>query len=260
MNYQFITVSQSEHILLIQLNRPDKCNAMHGPMVAELLHAVQTFSADDSRLLMLSGKGEHFCAGGDIAWMVQMTSGSEDKNAEDAQLLADLLYQLYSCPKPTLALVQGAVRGGGLGLVGACDFAIAAKDASFALPEVKIGITPSIISPYVIAAIGERAAHYYFLTGESFDADRAKQLGLVQQVIDKESLTSVAISLAQIVMKNSPLALTAAKQLIRYVAKEKITQGLAQKTGEHLSDLRRTPQAQEGLQAFIEKRHPHWSK
>jgi methylglutaconyl-CoA hydratase len=169
MAHEFILADSNHHIATLTLNRPDKHNAMHAPMIHELLKALATFAADNSRILLIQAQGENFCAGGDIAWMQKIAKSSETENIEDAQLLADLLYQLYTYPKPTIVLTQGRTLGGGLGIVSAADIVIAADNAQFALPEVKIGLTPSMISPYVIAAIGQRAAHYYFLTGEIFN-------------------------------------------------------------------------------------------
>jgi methylglutaconyl-CoA hydratase len=258
MSTQSIIVEKSEYIATICLNRPEKRNAIHGPMVTELLQALKTFAADNSRVLILKGQGAHFCAGGDISWMQKMAASSEDENFDDAQLLADLLYQLYTFPKPTIALAHGASMGGGLGLLAAADMTIAAASATFCLPEVRVGITPSVISPYVIAGIGERAARYYFLTGEAFGAEKGQQLGLVQQVVTPEALQQTGIKMAQILLRNSPKAIYGAKQLIRYVAKKEITESLTQKTAEHLANLRVTPEAREGLQAFLEKREPVW--
>lgn len=259
MSFQFILTEEKNGIASVTLNRPEKRNALHQPMILELLTALKTFSQNTSRVLLINSKGENFCAGGDIGWMQKIATSSEDENFADAQYLADLLYALYAFPKPTIVMVQGAVLGGGLGLLAAADIAIAGKNAIFGLPEVKIGITPSIISPYVIAAMGERAAHYYFLTGERFGVVEALQLGLIHQITANESLTDTVMTLAESIAQNSPQALKAVKRLIRYVAKEKITENLAQKTAEHLANLRVTPEAQEGLRAFLEKRLPNWS-
>ncbi|VVC77306.1 Hydroxycinnamoyl-CoA hydratase-lyase [Aquicella siphonis] len=258
MTTEFIKVSRSDGIGIITLNRPDKRNAMHGPMIVELLRALKKFANDDSRLLLLHGEGEHFCAGGDIAWMQKIALGSDDENYDDAQSLADLLYHLYTFPKPSLVLAHGMTLGGGMGLLAAADIAVASRSASFGLPEVRIGLTPSMISPYVIAAIGERAAHYYFLTGERFGAEEAFRVGLIHQLSEADALMSTGMSLAQTLLMNSPQALRSAKQLIRRVSKQTISEDLAQKTAEHLAELRTTAEAQEGLHAFLEKRPPKW--
>lgn len=259
MQFEFILFSQENGIAKITLNRPDKRNAIHTPMIKELSFILNKLAEDETRVVLINGSGPHFCAGGDIAWMLKMTQSSSEENVDDSQMLADLLYQVYTFPKPTLVLAQGTTVGGGLGLLAAADIAIAAKNATFCLPEVKLGLAPSMISPYVITAMGERAAHYYFLTGEHFVAEAAFRMGLVQQLADESELMDVGINLAKTLMENGPKALLAVKHLIRYVAKTKITAALAQQTAEHLANLRTTPEAQEGLHAFLEKRKPKWS-
>ena len=258
MTYEFIKAATAEGIATLTLNRPDKRNAMHGPLIAECLQALRKFAADDSRVLVINGSGENFCAGGDIGWMQKIATTSDDENYADAQSLADLLFTLYHFPKPTIVLAHGATMGGGLGLLSAADIAIAAKSATFSLPEVRIGITPSMISPYVIAAIGEREAHYYFMTGDRFGVDEARRLGLIHQIVENEALMSTGVTLAQTLMASSPNALREVKHLIRSVSKEKITAALAQTTAEHLAEIRRSPEAQEGLKSFLEKRKPSW--
>jgi methylglutaconyl-CoA hydratase len=255
---EFITVTHNETIATLALNRPDKRNAMHGLMIRELREALKTLSEDTSRVLIIQGNGENFCAGGDIAWMQKIAMGTENENYQDAQELADLLYELYSFPKPVIVLAHGAVLGGGMGLLTAADIAIAAKDAVFGLPEVKVGLVPAMISPYVMTAIGERMAHYYFLTGERFGAEEALRIGLVQQTVEKDALMSKGVMLAEMLLQNSPAALRSAKQLIRAAGRQKITPELAQHTAEYLAELRQTPEAQEGLRAFLEKRKAKW--
>ncbi len=260
MLFENIVVTVADNIATILLNRPAKRNAMHGPLIQEMLQALHHLSEDNNvQVLIIRGTGEHFCAGADIGWMKQIATGSYSENYDDAQLLADFLYQLYHFPKPTIALVHGATMGGGLGIVAACDIAFAANNASFAFSEVKIGLAPCIISPYVIAAIGERQTHYYFLTGERFDALQAQGMGFVHQVIENDVLLTAGIALAKTLQKNGSQALAAAKRLIRQVAKEKITEELAQKTAEYLANLRSSPEGEEGLRAFLEKRTPHWN-
>lgn len=256
---EFIEVKKDNGIATITLNRADKRNAMHASMIKEILLALSACSHDaDVRVLVLRANGEHFCAGADIQWMQTIASASLEENNDDAQLVADLMFQLYHFPKPTMVLAHGATMGGGLGLLSACDIAIASDSAIFAFSEVKIGITPSTISPYVVSAIGERAAHYYFLTGERFSAEEAHRIGLVHRVTTPDALDSMGMEIAHGLLKNSPQALIAAKQLIRYVTNQKITEDLGQKTAEHLANLRASPEAQEGLRAFVEKRAPVW--
>lgn len=259
MDMEFIKLTQVDGVGTLTLNRPDKRNAMHGPMIEEILKGLHILAQEDAvRVVVINGNGENFCAGGDIAWMQKMALASEQENVEDAELLAEMVYQLYAFPKPTIALVHGATMGGGMGLVSACDIAIASQDSHFSLSEVKIGITPSVISPYVIGAIGERNAHYYFLTGERFGAEVARQIGLVHQVVESSALMSVGVELATNMLKNSPNAMFEAKFLLKHVAKKEITEELIQQTAAHLADMRRTDEAQEGLKAFVEKRTPVW--
>jgi methylglutaconyl-CoA hydratase len=170
------------------------------------------------------------------------------------------MYQLYTFPQPTIVLAHGSTLGGGLGLLATCDIALAADNAAFGFSEVKIGITPSTISPYVIAAIGQRAASYYFLTGSRFDASEAHRIGLVHQVTDVDALFRTGHALAKTLAMNSPKAMHAAKELIHHIAHHAITPDLGQKTAEHLANIRTSPQAKEGLQAFLEKRAPVWNR
>jgi methylglutaconyl-CoA hydratase len=253
-----IIISTASQIITITLNRPEKRNALHPPMIKALTRALRDFAADDSRILILRGAGADFCAGGDIAWMQKMALASKTENYDDAQALADLLSQLYFYPKPTIVLVQGRVLGGGVGLVAAADIAIASEESEFGLPEVKLGLTPSMVSPYVINAIGERAAHYYFLTGETFNAKTAQEKGLIHEVVKTTTLEERGEVITQMLLQNSPQALVSAKHLIHAVSKEKISTQLAQETAEHLAELRKTPEAQEGLSAFLQKRKPLW--
>ncbi len=259
MKDNLIRTTKSQGIAIINLNRPEKRNAMNAALIHELNTVLNECELDNNiRLIMLRGEGEHFCAGADISAMQQMIGSDDDANYDDAQHLADLMYKLYTYSKPTLVLAHGATLGGGLGLLSACDIAVAAENAVFSFSEVKIGIVPSIVSPYVLAAIGERAARYYFLTGERFHAEAAKQIGLIQQIVAPEVLLETGMALAKIILQNGPKALKAAKQLINSVSKEKISELLAQKTAQHLAELRITPEAQEGLKAFLEKRKPNW--
>lgn len=256
---EFIEYREFNHIGELTLNRPHKRNAMNEEMIRELLHILQLAANNDQiKILKIQGKGEHFCAGADIAGMEKMTTASNEENYADAQRLADLMYRIHSFPKPTMILAHGATMGGGLGLVAACDIAIASESAVFAFSEVKIGIAPSTISPYVLDAIGERAARYYFLTAEKFNAKQANQLGLIHKVTADNQLANTGMMIAEQLIQNSPAAMAAVKRLIQYVSKEKISVILSQKTAEHLADLRSTPEAQEGLKAFLEKRKPRW--
>lgn len=246
-------------IATVALNRPEKNNAIIPAMIDSLMHILQELAQDKkTKILVLSGKGAHFCAGADIAWMREMGQASAEHNQQDAEKLASLLYQLYTFPKPTIALVQGITLGGGMGIVACCDIAYAAQNATFGFSEVKIGLTPSVISPYVIKALGERAARYYFLTGERFPVSEAHRHGLIHHVVEPDFLQQAGLSLAHLLLKNSPNGLREAKNLIRLVAHEKITPELSKITAKHLASVRQAKDAEEGLTAFLQKRPAEW--
>lgn len=259
MANDYIGMTVEQGVAVITLQRAEKRNALNGFMVQELRETLKQASADKKvAIIMLKGDGDHFCAGGDIQWMHEMAQRSTEDNYEDALQLAELMYEIYNCQKPTIALAHGKTMGGGLGLLAACDIVYAAEDASFCFAEVKVGITPSTISPYVIAAIGERYTKYYFLTGESFDVKQALHIGLVQTIMPKLNLFEYSLKLAVLLQKNSLQAMIAAKELVREVAAEPITITTKSMTAMHLAKIRKTADAQEGLQAFIEKRKPRW--
>lgn len=261
MSYETIIVSKEDKLAGITFNRPEKRNAMNGKMLEELSTALGVLAHDDSiSVLMINGNGDHFCAGADISWMKSAGTLTDQENRDDAQVLANLLFQLHKFPKPTIALAHGAVLGGGMGIMSVCDIAIAATDASFGFPEVKIGLAPSTISPYVLKAIGERQALYYFLTGTRFDADKAQKIGLIHQVTEVDELYKSGSDIAQVLMKNGPQALVAIKQLVRQVSQENIDHDIGKFTADHLATLRATDEAHEGLKAFLEKRAPNWSE
>lgn len=257
-NYEFIDVSVTKQIATITLNRPDKRNAMHAAMVKELIAALSELSEDESRVLIMEGKGECFCAGGDIHWMQHIAEAPIEENDRDALLLANLFHTLYTFPKPTIVLAHGAVMGGGLGLLTACDIAMVSEDATFCFSEVKIGLIPAMISPYAIDAMGERWARYYFLTAEKFDAITAVDIGLAHQAVPRDALKQAGLSMANHLIQQSPQALQKCKALLRLIAKQPITQALMHDTAKILADMRKSPEAQEGLKAFMEKRQARW--
>lgn len=259
MSNPFLIVSREKGLAIVTLNRPEKRNAMNGAMIQELDQLLIKMAQDQTvKVLLIKGNGEHFCAGADISWMKTIGTQTKEDNQRDAEALANLLHHLYEFPKPTIAVAQGAVLGGGMGILSVCDIAIAADNCNFGFPEVKIGIAPSTISPYVIAAMGERAAHYYFLTGNRFGSEEAMRIGLVHQVTEAAALYQTGHALAKTLLQNGPAAMTAIKQLIHRVANEKISPALIQYTAQHLASLRTSAEAQEGLNAFLEKRAPQW--
>lgn len=245
----------------VTLNKPEKHNVFDEYIIARLTEIFQTITKDESvRAMVLSATGKSFCAGADLGWMQKMADYTHAENVEDATKLAGMLQALNTIPKPTIAKVQGAAFGGGVGLVCCCDMAVASQRASFSLSEVKIGLTPATISPYVVAAIGMRAARRYFLTAERISADKALQLGLVSEVCDEAELASTVQNWLDLIVLNSPAAIRASKQLIFSVASKPVDDELLLETSQHIADIRATAEAQEGLTAFFEKRSPCWNK
>jgi len=256
-----ITDIDDHGVARVRLNNPDKHNAFDDEIIGELTEVFVAI-ADNSnvRVMVLGSEGKSFSAGADLEWMKRMASYSYDENLRDASALALMLKTLNEIPQPTIARVQGAAFGGAVGLISCCDMAVAASAASFSLSEVKIGLVPATISPYVIAAIGQRAARRYFVTAERFDAHRALQLGLVNEVVDAEQLDQEIDRLINTLLANGPEAVTGAKQLVFDVAGKPIDQQLIDATCETIAAIRVSEQGQEGLQAFLERRKPQWIK
>ena len=256
-----ITDIDDHGVAQVRLNNPDKHNAFDDEIIGELTEAFVAI-ADNSnvRVMVLGSEGKSFSAGADLEWMKRMASYSYDENLRDASALALMLKTLNEIPQPTIARIQGPAFGGAVGLVSCCDMAVAASAASFSLSEVKIGLVPATISPYVIAAIGQRAARRYFVTAERFDAHRALQLGLVNEVVDAEQLDQEIDRLINTLLANGPEAVTGAKQLVFDVAGKPIDQQLIDATCETIAAIRVSEQGQEGLQAFLERRKPQWIK
>ncbi len=248
-------------VYTLTLTRPQKHNAFDDQVIAALSAELERVAADDgARALVLAAEGKSFSAGADLSWMQRMAAYSEADNLRDARALAELLHRLNSLPLPTVARVQGPAFGGAVGLISCCDMAVAADAASFSLSEVKIGLIPATISPYVIAAIGARAARRYFLTGERFSAATAQQLGLLSEVVaEAEDLDDAVDALLQHLLNNGPRALAESKQLIRSVAGSAIDEPLREQTSQWIARVRVSPEGQEGLQAFLQKRKPQWS-
>ena len=254
-----IEIERSGAKATLWLNRPERHNAFDDGLIAELSAALAELAADSAiRVVLLAGRGKSFSAGADLAWMKRMAGYTAAENEADAQKMAEMLHRLESLPKPTIALVQGAAMGGGVGLVAACDIAIAAEDAQFALSEVRLGLIPAAISPYVIAAIGPRAARRYFLTAERFDARRALGLGLVSAVVPTADLATEASRLADILCQNGPAAMAEAKRLIADVTGRPIDAALRTETAGRIARQRASAEGREGVAAFLEKRKPSW--
>jgi len=245
----------------ITLNRPDVHNAFDPEMVRVLTATLADIAADDSiRAVVIAGAGKSFCAGADISHMRQSATFTKAQNYKAAGESARMFHALYTLNKPTIAAVHGAVRGGGCGIIAACDIAIASRTATFRLSEVKIGVVPAMISPYVIGAIGERQARRYMLSGEEFDCAEAWRIGLVHDLVEEEFLgTCVGEMLGQL-YSSGPKAVHAIKQLIPKSAHSPIGPGIIDETSKVIADIRATAEAQEGLTAFLEKRKPSWTE
>ncbi|WP_417456886.1 enoyl-CoA hydratase/isomerase family protein [Kordiimonas sp.] len=256
-----LTSIDDRGVATVTLNRADVHNAFNDDLIWELNNAFSKLDKDDNvRAVVLTGSGKSFSAGADLNWMKAAASYTEKQNMEDAMRLSDMLATLNSCSKPTIAIVNGATFGGGVGLVSCCDIAIAVEGAKFSLSEVRLGLTPATISPYVVAAIGERAARRYFLSAERFDSTEARRIGLIHEVAP--SLQD-AFSLAHVMLKNilagAPGAQRDAKKLIADVVGREITSELQADTANRIAARRTSDEGREGLGAFLEKRQPAWS-
>ena len=243
------------------LNRPDKNNAFNAEMIRELILALDLIAADKSlRFLLLRGRGKHFSAGADLAWMQASAKLDYNANLNDARELAELMYNLNGLKIPTLAVVQGAAFGGAVGLVSCCDMAIGADDALFSLSEVRIGLAPAVISPFVVQALGERAARRYALTAERFSGNRARELGLLAEAYPAAELDAQVEAWVNNLLLNSPQAMQASKDLLREVASGVLSPNLRRYTENAIARIRVSPEGQEGLNAFLEKRTPAWQE
>jgi len=260
MSNSRIKIRYSENgIVRVTLNRPDIHNAFDEVMIAQLTSTFLDLDKNKSiRVLILDAAGESFSAGADLTWMRKMSGFSRDENVQDSQQLADLMSILYQMKCATIAAVQGAAYGGGVGLVACCDIAIASTKTSFCFSEVKLGLIPAVISPYVVRAIGERAAKRYFMTAERFDASRATELGLISEIVEPDELEAKVMSIAGAILKNGPEAVFAAKQLIQDVALKTIDGKLKLQTAQRIATMRASEQGREGVTAFLEKRKAKW--
>lgn len=246
-------------VATLTLDRPDVHNAFDDALIAALSGRLRELDADHAvRIVVLAGNGKSFSAGADLNWMKRMARYSEGENLRDAVALADLMHTLAAMAKPTIARVHGAAYGGGVGLVACCDIAIGTPAASFSLSEVRLGLIPAVISPYVIAAIGERQARRYFLTAERFDAAEALRIGLLHMVVADDELDATVQAMIDHLLKGGPKAQTAAKHLIASVTNRPIDRRLVEETAERIARIRVTGEGREGVAAFLEKRTPGW--
>jgi methylglutaconyl-CoA hydratase len=255
-----LAIERQGPIGLITMNRPERHNAFDDVLIAELTESLRSMEAEDGiRVVVLSGAGKSFSAGADLNWMKRMAGFSKEENQRDAMGLGALMRTLAHLRKPTVARVHGAAYGGGVGLVACCDVAVAAQAATFSLSEAKLGLIPAVISPYVVSAIGERAARRYFLTAERFDAAEAWRLGLLHELgASAEDMDEKIGVIIDAMLTCGPVAQREAKELIRAVAQRPVTSEVIQDTAERIARVRSSPEGREGVAAFLEKRRAAW--
>jgi methylglutaconyl-CoA hydratase len=259
LNLERLEVEFDGPVARIWMNRPEVRNAFDGLMITELRKVLFDLRLLDSvRVVVIGGRGPAFCAGADLQWMRAVAAFTRDDNLREAQAMADLFFTVYESPKPVIARVHGAALGGGSGLVAACDIPVAALGTQFGFTEVRLGILPAVISPYVVAKIGEAAARELFLTGERFEAVRACEIGLIRSAVPEEDLDATVERRVEELLKSGPRAVAEAKALIREVAWRRV-EDVQRYTVERIADIRITAEAQEGMKAFLEKRKPTWS-
>lgn len=246
-------------VATVTLNRPEVRNAFNDEVIAEMTACFAALGArDDVRCIVLAAHGSAFCAGADLNWMKRMAGYTRDENLADAAALAEMLRVIATCPKPTIARVQGDVYAGGTGLVAACDMAVSVDTAGYCLSEVKLGLIPATVSPYVVRAMGARAAHRYFLTAERFSAAEALRIGFVHAVVSADALDATVDGLVTNLLNAGPQALRGCKKLLQDVAGQPITPELVQMTVQGIADIRVSPEGREGVQSFLQKRKPAW--
>jgi methylglutaconyl-CoA hydratase len=256
---QALTVRQEGVVAYLTLNRPEVRNAFGAELIAELTHQVEVLDADSAiRVLVLQAEGNHFSAGADLNWMRAMKDRTETENRDDARKLATLMQTLDTCRKPLVGVTRGAAMGGGVGLLACCDIVLASKSAFFALSEVRLGLTPATISPFVVRAMGARQARRYFQTGERFTAQKALDIGLVHEVVDEEDLPTELSRLLGDLTAGGPEAQAMAKTLVKDVAQRPVDNALMDELAESIGRQRVGGEGQEGLTAFLDKRNPNW--
>ena len=255
----YLQIEKAGKVATVRLNRPDKHNAFDEQLIAELTQAFRELASDAAvRVVVLTANGQSFSAGADLDWMKRMSAMSRAENERDAMALANLMEAIDHCPKTVVGVIQGAAFGGGVGIVACCDIAIATSSATFCLSEVRLGLIPAVISPYVAAAIGPRACRRYFLTAEKFDAATAAKLGLVHRVVEPETLEAARDETVKHLLNGGPAAQVTAKDLIRRVTGAPIDEALRRDTATRIADARTSAEGKEGIAAFLEKRKPNW--
>jgi len=257
--YQHLELEKAHGVAIVWLNRPEVRNAFNETMIAELTLAFRALDKDrEVRAVVLAGRGPVFCAGADLNWMKKMAGYSFAQNRRDALGMADMLSAIHTLSKPTIARVHGAAFAGGMGLLSACDIAVASQETEFCLSEVKLGLIPATISPYVLAAIGTRAAQRYFLTAERFPAAEAYRIGLVQEITLPAELDAKVNEILGDIVQASPAAIAQSKILIGDVAGRPIDRKLIGDTAGRIARARASADGKEGVRAFLEKRVPAW--
>lgn len=255
---KMVLVEINESVAWLSFNRPEVHNAFNAVVIQEMTEAVNRVNEDDSvRVVVLTGKGKSFCAGADLNWMREIVDYSYEQNLEESTALAEVLHMIFSLPKPTIAKVNGPAIGGGTGFLSACDIAVAAEEAVFGLSEVKIGLVPAAISPYVIRKIGESKAREYFLTGRRISAERAREIGLVNEVVPGKELSKTVDNLIGLFLTSGPEAIASCKELIFNVPLMTMEEA-KEYTAKMIAGLRISEEGQEGMAAFLEKRKPRW--
>jgi methylglutaconyl-CoA hydratase len=261
VSYQTIELSIDEGIGRLWLNRPSIRNAMNEVLIAEVTAAVSALAADQRvRIVVLGGRGAAFCAGGDLNWMKRTAGCSDAQNKASAMELATMLQALHALPKPTIARVHGAAFAGGMGLASACDIIVAEKAAEFCLTEVRIGLVPATISPYVVQALGAHAARRYMLTAERISAAEAHRIGFVHELCDQGTIDQAVASIARSLIAAGPAALARTKRLLDEVVGRRIEPGLIEMTAQVIAEVRASAEGREGVGSFLEKRKPAWTR
>ncbi len=259
MSNDFLLIEVEAGVALVTLNRAEVRNAFNEKLIEHITHAFADLGCRaDVRCIVLAATGTAFCAGADLNWMRSMADYTREQNLEDASRLAAMMRTIYECPKPSIACIQGDVYAGGMGLVAACDIAVCVDTANFCLSEVKLGLVPSTISPYVIRAMGARAAHRYFLTAERFSAVEALRIGFVHEVVAAGQLDAKVAELTAALCNAGPSAVKLCKTLVQGVAGQPITPDLVEMTVASIADVRVSAEGREGLQSFLQKRKPDW--
>jgi methylglutaconyl-CoA hydratase len=256
-----ITNIDPRGVARLTMNRPDIRNAFNEALIGAIAEAMARLSADARvRAIVITGAGKAFSAGADLDWMRRAAAFSEAENWADARRLAAMLHAIYAAPKPTIALVNGPALGGGVGIASACDVAIAADDAIFGLTEVRLGIIPAVISPFVLRAIGERQARRYFLSGERFDAETARRIGLIHMASHSAQLEATLEGFLKELLSSGPAAQSEAKDLIRAVSGRPIEDAVLDDAAARIARVRASPEGKNGVGAFLEKRKANWVK